>query len=95
MTNTQDPTISEKAVNGWICKFCGTVYQSQKEAESCWDAHTELTIDYVWGGIGSSDMPKECVIKKHEGGYITKIATYELKTVDKVNIRERRKNGKK
>lgn len=79
-----------KAKNVWICTFCGTPYDTQGEAEQCWESHSELTIEYVWGGIGSqTDMPIECIIKKHERGMITEIGTYVLKEVKKVQMRER------
>lgn len=84
-------TKEEKAKHVWICLFCGTPYEHKKEAEQCWEAHSELTVDYVWGGIGSgSDMPKEVIIKKNERGYITEIATYTLEGIRKVKMRERK-----
>jgi len=80
----------DKAKNVWICTFCGTPYDTEQEATKCWESHNELTIEYIWGGIGSkTDMPIECIIKKHERGMITEIGTYELKEVKQVKMRER------
>lgn len=86
----------EKARQVWICTFCGSPYESKKEAEQCWNSHSELTIEYIWGGIGSgTDMPLECLIKKIERGYVTEIATYERKSIKKVKMKMRRIEEKK
>lgn len=77
-------TKEEKARQVWMCTFCGAPYETEREAEQCWESHTELTWEPVWGGIGSgSDMPVECIIKKMERGYITEIAVYVLKDLKK------------
>lgn len=82
--------LEEKAKQVWICMFCATPYETEEEASKCWGSHSHLTIDYVYGGIGSgTDMPEECVIKKHERGFITQIATYTLKEVKNVRMRDR------
>jgi len=48
------------------------------------------SVDYIWAGIGSgSEFPRECLIKKHERGMITKIATYTLKEIKNVKMRDR------
>ena len=78
-----------KAAHVWMCTFCNAPYETEAEAVKCWGSHTEIVAEYVWGGIGSDDMPTEIVVKKYEGGSITKISTYELKETSKVNIRER------
>lgn len=80
----------EKAKQVWMCTFCGAPHETKEQAEQCWESHTELTIDYIYGGIGSDEMPVECIIKKHERGYVTKIATYVLKEVEEVKMRERK-----
>ncbi len=82
----------KKAKQMWVCTFCGAPWESEGEAEQCWNSHTELTIDYIWSGIGGEEMPLECIIKKHVRGFITKIAVYERKNVQEVKIREKRKN---
>jgi len=82
---------NEKAVRKWLCTFCGSPHDTEKQAEQCWNSHTELTIDYIFGGIGGGEMPHECIIKKHERGRITKIATYKKVEVRDVNIMEKRK----
>jgi len=86
MTEEQD----EKAKNVWICTFCGSPHETKEQAEKCWEGHSDMTVDYIWPGIGGGDMPLECIIKKHERGYVTKIATYVKKEEKEVQIRERR-----
>jgi len=80
----------ERAKQVWMCTFCATPHETKEQAEQCWESHSELTIDYIFGGIGGGDMPLECVIKKHERGYITKIATYTKKEEVEVQMREKR-----
>lgn len=80
----------QKAKQVWICTFCGAPYETEQEATKCWESHSELTIEYIWAGIGSkSDMPAECIIKKHERGWITEIASYILKEVKQVKMRDK------
>lgn len=80
----------EKAKQVWMCTYCGAPHETKEQAEQCWESHSELTIDYIWGGIGGGDMPAECVIKKHERGYVTKIAVYLKKEEKEVLLRERK-----
>lgn len=81
----------EKAKQVWMCTFCGSPHETKEQASQCWESHSELLIDYVWGGIGTGhDMPVECIIKKYERGYITEIATYKLDQIKKVKMRVRR-----
>jgi len=85
----------EKAQHVWMCTYCGTPYETEKQAEQCWESHSDLTFEPVWGGIGSgTDMPVEVIIKKHERGFITEIASYTLDNRKKVRMRERSKVGK-
>lgn len=80
----------------YICSFCGAPYKTKREAIQCWNSHSELTIEYVWGGIGEqSDFPVECVIKQQKRGIITKIASYELKEITPAEIRARKVEKKK
>ena len=89
-------TKGEKALQAWICTFCGSPHETEEQAEHCWESHIDLRIEYIYGGIGSkSDMPSECIIKKHERGYVTEIATYERTSLKKVKFRERKSIGKK
>jgi len=84
----------KKAQHVWMCTYCGTPYETEKQAEQCWESHSDLTFEPIWGGIGSgTDMPAEVVIKKHERGFITEIATYVLDNRKKVRMRERSKIG--
>lgn len=90
----EDPKGKWKA--GYICTYCGTFYDSKEKASQCWESHEELTWEPVWGGIGSgSDLPVEVIIKRHQRGMITEIATYKLADSKKVKMRERKKLGEK
>ena len=80
----------ERAKQVWICTFCSSPHETEKQATQCWGSHSDLTIDYIFGGIGAGDMPLECVIKKHERGFVTKIATYTKTEEVEVKMRERR-----
>ena len=86
----------DKAINAWVCTFCGTPYPTQAQAEQCFDGHSELSIDYVFGGIGDeSGLPIECIIKRRERGFVTKIATYKRSEVKDTYYRERMSNEQK
>lgn len=74
---------------GYICTFCQALHRTKEEATKCWESHSSLTWEPVWGGIGSgSDIPVECIIKKHERGMITEVAVYKLESRKKVRIKE-------
>lgn len=75
----------------YICTYCGTPFETAKQAEQCWQSHSELTWEPVWGGIGSgSDMPIELIVKRHERGMITEIAVYKLESKKKVMFKEKK-----
>lgn len=79
----------DKVIHGFVCKWCKNVWDTSDEAEKCYDSHVFLTIEYVWGGIGSGEMPLECIVKKHTKGVIKKIATYTKQEEKEVNIRDK------
>lgn len=84
-----------KWIAAYVCTYCGTAHGSKESASQCWNSHTELTWEPIWGGIGSeSDFPQEILLKRHERGFVTEIATYKKESIDKVHIREKRKNEK-
>jgi len=79
----------DKVKHGFVCTWCKNVWETPIEAEKCYDSHVYLTIEYIYGGIGSSEMPLECIVKKHEKGIVTKIATYTKQEEKKVNMRDK------
>jgi len=79
----------DKVIHGYVCLWCKNVWETASEAEKCYDSHIHLTIEYLWGGIGSGEMPLECIVKKHEKGSTVEIATYKLEEKKKVMIRDK------
>jgi len=78
---------NEKYRTGFACNVCGTLYDTKEEAEQCWDSHVYMTLDYV--NVLGQEMPAEVIVKKHEGGWVIRIASYSLKEVKEVKMREK------
>jgi len=68
-------------VEGWRCKGCGEIYKTKEEALRCYESHKNFTVDFKYE-LGQ-EFPVEVWIMKHQGGYVTEIASYELKKIDK------------
>lgn len=71
-------------VQGWRCEFCGEIYPTKEEAETCWERHVQFEIQPLFSL--NEEFPTEVLVKKIEGNYYTEIATYELAKKEKVSI---------
>ena len=79
--SAESKTIRE--VHGFQCLFCGEIYESGEEAETCWTRHVQYVLEPIFL---KEEYPVEVLVKKIEGNRYVEIATYTKNKVEKVDI---------